>query len=117
MEKRGPKRRQQAAHLSCELCRERKVKCDKLDPCTNCSSAGVICVPVRRPRLPRGAHAQRLRRNSPEDPEAPIQIDIASPADAGTIADDDLKKRIRRLEALVDSMRSSSHISKQVSQG
>ncbi|KAF3897752.1 C6 finger domain transcription factor nscR [Trichophyton interdigitale] len=113
MEKRGPKRRQQAAHLSCELCRERKVKCDKLDPCTNCSSAGVICVPVRRPRLPRGAHAQRLRRNSPEDPEAPIQIDIASPADAGTIADDDLKKRIRRLEALVDSMRSSSHISKQ----
>ncbi|KAM5454875.1 hypothetical protein MaudCBS49596_002174 [Microsporum audouinii] len=106
MEKRNQKKRQQNAHLSCELCRERKVKCDKLDPCTNCASAGVVCVPVRRPRLPRGAHAQRLRRIPPEDPEASIRIDI-SPG-AGTAADEDLKKRIRRLEALVDSLRSSA---------
>lgn len=35
--------------LSCELCRERKVKCDKLSPCTN-------CIPVRRKRLPRCRH-------------------------------------------------------------
>lgn len=42
--------------LSCELCRERKVKCDKLSPCTNCSKAGVACIPVRRKRLPRGRH-------------------------------------------------------------
>ncbi|KAK0727595.1 hypothetical protein B0T26DRAFT_672238 [Lasiosphaeria miniovina] len=64
--------------LSCELCRERKVKCDKLTPCTTCASAGVVCVPVRRLRLPRGRHARR----------------------SGAV-DDDLETRIRRLEALV----------------
>ncbi|EFR03598.1 C6 zinc finger domain-containing protein [Nannizzia gypsea CBS 118893] len=108
MEKRGQKRRQPTAHLSCELCRERKVKCDKLDPCTNCASAGVVCIPVRRPRLPRGAHVQRMRRISPEDPEASIQVDVPSSAGAGAgiAVVDDLKERIRRLESLVDSMRS-----------
>ena len=45
--------------LSCELCRERKVKCDKLEPCTTCVSSGVVCVPIYRQRLPRGRHAPR----------------------------------------------------------
>ncbi|KFZ24337.1 hypothetical protein V502_01182, partial [Pseudogymnoascus sp. VKM F-4520 (FW-2644)] len=45
--------------LSCELCRERKVKCDKLEPCTTCVSAGVECIPIFRRRLPRGRHAQK----------------------------------------------------------
>ncbi|KAL4903422.1 hypothetical protein BDW74DRAFT_40214 [Aspergillus multicolor] len=42
------------AQLSCETCKRRKVKCDKLQPCTNCHRAGLHCVPVRRARLPRG---------------------------------------------------------------
>ncbi|KAK2596153.1 hypothetical protein QQS21_006430 [Conoideocrella luteorostrata] len=50
--------------LSCALCRDRKLKCDKLDPCTNCTSSGVICVPVYRPRLPRGRHARRSRNSA-----------------------------------------------------
>ncbi|KAG5980441.1 hypothetical protein E4U55_004018 [Claviceps digitariae] len=50
--------------LSCALCRDRKLKCDKLDPCTNCTSSGVTCSPVYRPRLPRGRHARRSRKNS-----------------------------------------------------
>jgi hypothetical protein len=45
--------------LSCELCRERKVKCDKLEPCTTCVSAGVECLRIFRQRLPRGRHAQK----------------------------------------------------------
>ncbi|KAK1765002.1 fungal-specific transcription factor domain-containing protein [Phialemonium atrogriseum] len=65
--------------LNCELCRDRKVRCDKLDPCTNCVSAGAVCVPVHRLRLRRGRHAHRS--------SAPV--------------DDDLKRRIRRLEALI----------------
>ncbi|KAG5995015.1 hypothetical protein E4U52_000482 [Claviceps spartinae] len=48
--------------LSCALCRDRKLKCDKLDPCTNCTSSGVVCMPVYRPRLPRGRHARRSRK-------------------------------------------------------
>lgn len=40
--------------LSCEACTKRKVKCDKLVPCTNCQTSGVLCVPVERRRLPRG---------------------------------------------------------------
>ncbi len=70
--------------LSCELCRERKVKCDKLTPCTNCTRSGAVCVPIHRKRLPRGRHAQQHLSS-----------------------DEDLKKRIRRLEALVDSLNST----------
>ncbi|CEO60620.1 hypothetical protein PMG11_05237 [Penicillium brasilianum] len=40
--------------LSCEACRQRKVKCDKLSPCTSCVRLGFVCVPVERARLPRG---------------------------------------------------------------
>ncbi|KAK3366253.1 C6 transcription factor [Lasiosphaeria ovina] len=79
--------------LSCELCRERKVKCDKLTPCTTCASAGVVCVPVRRPRLPRGRHARR----------------------SGAV-DDNLKTRIRRLEALVSDRTLPTAISQTQSQ-
>ena len=77
MERRSPNHA--VPQLSCELCRERKVKCDKLNPCTNCASAGVPCVPVHRLRLPRGRHAHR-----------------------SVAIDEDLKRRIRRLEALIN---------------
>mgnify|MGYP001593172937 CR=1 FL=1 len=52
-------RKSPTPQLSCELCRERKVKCDKLEPCTTCVSAGVACLPIFRQRLPRGRHAQK----------------------------------------------------------
>ncbi|KAK3387320.1 hypothetical protein B0H63DRAFT_521378 [Podospora didyma] len=67
--------------LTCELCRERKVKCDKLVPCTNCLSAGVVCVPVQRLRMARGRHVRNRDRSS--------------------VLDEDLKRRVRRLEALI----------------
>jgi hypothetical protein len=41
---------------SCVTCRKRKVKCDKLHPCSNCSRACIECVfptPGRAPRKPR----------------------------------------------------------------
>ncbi|CAI7644401.1 unnamed protein product [Penicillium glandicola] len=40
--------------LTCEACRQRKVKCDKSSPCTSCQRLGIVCVPVERARLPRG---------------------------------------------------------------
>lgn len=52
-------RRIDVPQLSCDLCRERKVKCDKLDPCTNCTVAGVTCSTIYRRRLTRGRHVSR----------------------------------------------------------
>ncbi|KAL4983901.1 hypothetical protein BDW68DRAFT_193972 [Aspergillus falconensis] len=64
---------QPVPQLSCALCRDRKLKCDKLDPCTNCTSSGVACVPIYRPRLPRGRHARsnRQKLSSPTTPLPP----------------------------------------------
>ncbi|MCJ1390838.1 hypothetical protein MMC18_003699 [Xylographa bjoerkii] len=45
---------------SCILCSQRKVKCDKIDPCSNCRKKGVACV-FRAPAPPR-----RRKRRSPE---------------------------------------------------
>jgi hypothetical protein len=56
--------------LSCVLCRDRKLKCDKLAPCSNCTSSGVACTPIYRPRLPRGRHARTVQSkiSTPPDP-------------------------------------------------
>ncbi|KAI1416689.1 hypothetical protein F5Y13DRAFT_177688 [Hypoxylon sp. FL1857] len=71
--------------LSCELCRKRKIKCDKSSPCSNCVKSDVACVPVYRKRLPRGRHVNPR----------------SSTALSGS---DELRDRIRRLEALVSTM-------------
>ena len=65
-------RRQIAAttRLSCEACTKRKVKCDKLIPCTNCQASGVLCVPVERRRRPRG----RSRRPENWSTQAPLGL-------------------------------------------
>ncbi|KAL4812047.1 hypothetical protein BDW67DRAFT_194021 [Aspergillus spinulosporus] len=64
---------QRVPQLNCALCRDRKLKCDKLDPCTNCTASGAVCVPIYRPRLPRGRHARpnRQKLSSPTTPLPP----------------------------------------------
>jgi hypothetical protein len=53
--------------LACVLCQNRKVKCDRRLPCTNCSKAGVQCTPAalaprqRRRRFPERELLNRLR--------------------------------------------------------
>lgn len=86
--------------LSCELCRERKVRCDKADPhCTTCVKAGMACVPVYRKRYSRGRHAARrnagpqARRTAPAAGAVPQQME-----------EDDLQDRVRRLECLISDM-------------
>ncbi|PWY78313.1 hypothetical protein BO70DRAFT_430218 [Aspergillus heteromorphus CBS 117.55] len=68
--------------LSCEACRLRKVKCDKLNPCTNCQRLGTRCVPVERARLPRG-RSGRLATERPAD------------------SDVNLKDRVSKLEGII----------------
>jgi len=55
--------------LSCEACRQRKVKCDKLSPCTSCQRLGFKCVPVERARLPRGRTRKAPERAGGSDKE------------------------------------------------
>jgi hypothetical protein len=53
--------------LSCVLCSQRKVKCDRKSPCTNCVKAGAQCVSAasvprqRRRRFPERELLDRLR--------------------------------------------------------
>ncbi|KAJ5173207.1 hypothetical protein N7492_005800 [Penicillium capsulatum] len=55
--------------LSCDACRQRKVKCDKLSPCTSCQRLGFKCVPVERARLPRGRTRRAPERANGSDKE------------------------------------------------
>lgn len=71
-----------SVRLACELCRQRKVKCDKLDPCTNCQRIGAACAPVQRARLPRGRSGRHSARGTPDE-------------------DENLRERLSRLEELV----------------
>ncbi|KAH0263023.1 hypothetical protein KCU91_g13006, partial [Aureobasidium melanogenum] len=72
---------------SCVTCRKRKVKCDKLHPCSNCARAHIECVfptPGRAPRKPRKVSdsrdadlLDRLRRL--EGVVKGLGVDIANP--------------------------------------
>lgn len=66
--------------LSCVTCRQRKVKCNKVDPCNHCTKAGVQCVFPTRVRVPRAKQTGSKTR------------------------DVELLKRISRLESLVSKI-------------
>ncbi|KAF7547338.1 hypothetical protein G7Z17_g7799 [Cylindrodendrum hubeiense] len=70
---------------SCVICRRRKVKCDRKDPCSNCVRAGIDCHYPVTGRVPR-----RTR-----DPSA-----WRSPAQKQS----ELLSRLRRLEAVVTEL-------------
>lgn len=68
---------------SCVTCRRRKVKCDKKNPCSNCTKAGSACVfpaPGRAPRRPRQGGKVVSEREA------------------------ELLKRLRRLEGVVEEL-------------
>ncbi|KAL8382200.1 hypothetical protein RB595_006131 [Gaeumannomyces hyphopodioides] len=76
---------------SCVTCRRRKVKCDKLQPCTNCRRAHIPCIfpaPGRAPRRPR-----------PRDPNAPPTSKHNS-----SEREVELMKRLRKLEGIVEEL-------------
>ena len=54
---------------SCAICHQRKVRCDKKDPCSYCVARGLSCVPMvlsiprsRKKRFPEAELLARLRR-------------------------------------------------------
>ena len=100
--KRGNVQDDGVPRLSCELCRHRKLKCDKLDPCSNCVSSKSVCVPVRRLRRSRGRHVPRSAGAGGSVSENENGAGHRHP---GTVtADDSLASRINRLESLIMRM-------------
>ncbi|KAB8576206.1 hypothetical protein FH972_025734 [Carpinus fangiana] len=73
------------AHLACEPCKKRKIKCDREYPtCTTCRLFNRECIAVIRPRLPRGRKGGRKEASS------------------------ELRARVNRLESLVQSLSKTS---------
>ncbi|EEU35996.1 uncharacterized protein NECHADRAFT_21902, partial [Fusarium vanettenii 77-13-4] len=66
--------------VSCQLCRERKLRCNRQFPCTNCIARGVLCQ----------APAAAGGREAPETPLAEPQV-----------SNDQLLRRLESLEALL----------------
>ncbi|KAI0137823.1 fungal-specific transcription factor domain-containing protein [Hypoxylon sp. NC0597] len=79
---------------SCATCRTRKVRCDKLSPCSNCRRANIPCVLPSVDKTPRWA--RRLER-------------VANSAKAAKEADPNVNQvmdRLRSLEGLVKELSS-----------
>jgi hypothetical protein len=94
-----------APQLSCNLCRERKVKCDKLEPCTNCTAAGVRCNTIYRNRLPRGRHARSSTENVVQSASRALgHTKKRGAASATHAANQELRERIKSLENLICDM-------------
>ncbi|KAM0497066.1 hypothetical protein ACHAP8_006958 [Fusarium lateritium] len=78
---------------SCVVCRTRKVRCDKLSPCSNCQRANIPCVVPSNDRPPRWA--RRLERFASDGPG---QVDKTEGHQA--------LDRLHTLENLVKELRS-----------
>ena len=83
---------------SCVICRNRKVRCDKQSPCSNCSRANVACVFPSTDRPPRWARRlERLTNNAAASNALSPQ---GTDPGVGRVMD-----RVRNLESLVKQLR------------
>ncbi|CAK7233414.1 hypothetical protein SBRCBS47491_008602 [Sporothrix bragantina] len=126
---------------SCVTCRQRKVRCDKLSPCSNCRRADIPCVLPSTERPPRWA--RRLKQQQQEQQQQQLQqlqsglgaesssqsprtnaALLSSALSAGTpLVDPDLGNpadvsavldRLKQLEALVRDLSGTSGASSQL---
>ena len=83
---------------SCVICRRRKVRCDKQNPCSNCRKANIACTFPSTDRPPRWARRlQRLTNNAAAS---------NSPAPQGTDAGvSKVMDRLQSLESLVKDLK------------
>ncbi len=80
---------------SCVTCRTRKVRCDKLSPCSNCRRAQIDCIFPSADRPPRWARRLERLNQGQEQQAAP---ENAAPA-VGQVME-----RLRTLESLVKEL-------------
>ena len=83
---------------SCAICRSRKVRCDKLLPCSNCRRANIACVFPSADRPLRWARRLECLANNAGASNPPTQQVI----DPGV---DKVMDRLRNLESLVEKLR------------
>ncbi|KAH0841985.1 hypothetical protein FOPE_06962 [Fonsecaea pedrosoi] len=82
---------------SCLVCRNRKVRCDKQSPCSNCRRANIACVTPATDRPPRWARRLHQLTN-----KAPV---LNAPATQDANPDlDKVMERVRNLELLVKEL-------------
>ncbi|KAM0425491.1 hypothetical protein ACHAPT_009280 [Fusarium lateritium] len=79
---------------SCVVCRSRKVRCDKLSPCSNCRRANIPCVVPSNDRPPRWA--RRLER---------VTAEADGSRGSTEQEDEQVMERLRNLEGLVKELR------------
>ena len=81
---------------SCVVCRSRKVRCDKLSPCSNCRRANIACVFPSNDRPPRWARRfQRVTNNAASNGQA-LQDPHSAPAQ--------VMERLQNLESMVKAL-------------
>lgn len=91
---------------SCLQCKHRKVKCDRIDPCSNCEKAGAECLY----RAPLPANRKKRRHQGDEAPEkgSPAGIeDAKTPSNLNngvTERENELLEKIRRYESLLKEL-------------
>ena len=83
---------------SCVVCRQRKVRCDKQSPCSNCRRANIPCVLRSTDRPPRWARRLEHLTNNAVATNASAPQDV----DAGI---NKVMDRVRNLEDLVKELR------------
>ncbi|KAH8596409.1 fungal-specific transcription factor domain-containing protein [Bisporella sp. PMI_857] len=83
---------------SCVVCRSRKVRCDKLSPCSNCRRANIACILPAADRPPRWARRlERVTQMAPAS-SSPSAREEAEPR-VGQVMD-----RLHHLESLVKEL-------------
>ncbi|KAK8116438.1 uncharacterized protein PG998_004719 [Apiospora kogelbergensis] len=97
--------RSAAKPRSCVVCRSRKVRCDKLSPCSNCRRANIPCVLPSADRPPRWA--RRLdRANLAASNPAAQPSSQPPPAHESGAAAVQVMDRLQKLEGLVKDLSS-----------
>ena len=77
----SPQRRTPQQPLSCTHCRQRKIKCDKIHPCSNCKRSGLVCVFPERVR-----HTKKTR-------------------DSSKAVNEELLRRLGKMEELIEKLK------------
>jgi hypothetical protein len=94
-----PRHRQRP--MACQLCRERKLRCNRQFPCSNCTARGVSCQAprVQQPGLRQSAAVERT-------------LPAAVPTALLQVTNEELLRRLETVEALLTSQakeRESAH--------
>lgn len=85
---------------TCESCRERKVRCNRTTPCSQCSRLQLPCIYETRKRRP------PLKPPSHSSPQPPVH---RNPSPQSLATNQDVLARLGKVEELLSDLRGSLH--------